>query len=54
MGGELALGNVDLALSVAEEDVDATRDGLAVRGREEDVADLLTLAEGSVGHLEVL
>jgi hypothetical protein len=53
-GGELALGHVDLLLSVGKGDIDTTVDGLAVSGGVEDVANGVALVEGSVGHLEAL
>lgn len=54
MVGEHALGHIDLTLTIAEVHINTTRYILAVGGWEKDVANLLTLAEGSVAHVLVL
>ena len=46
LGGELALGHVDLALTVEEVDVDSVAEDLAVGRRVKDVADSGALAKG--------
>jgi len=51
---EVTLWHVDLGLSVAKVDVNATLYGLAVSGRVENIADDLTLSEGVISHLEIL
>ena len=52
---EAGLWNVNLRLTVREEHVDLTTlNGLAVGVWVEDVADLLTIAKGSVWHSDVL
>ena len=50
----MALGNVDLRLTIAKVDINATGDSLAVGGGVEDVANGFAFGEGVVGHLEVL
>ena len=54
LGGELALGNVDLAFAFEEVDIDASFDCLAVRGRVEDVADGIAILEWVIGDLALL
>lgn len=51
---EVTLWHVDLGLSVAKVDVNATLYGLAVSGRVENIADDLTLSERVISHLEIL
>lgn len=51
---EVPLWHVDLGLSVAKVDVNATLYGLAVSSRVENIADDLTLSEGVISHLEIL